>query len=303
MNQRELRLLVTQNCNYNCGFCHKEGQLKLSKELLNSEDYGYLFKTYKEKFSCNTVTITGGEPLLHRDIINIAEKLYHNGAEITVVTNGFFLYDKILIGNYIKKLNISFHTTDSIQYSKIVGKADQLHKVILGLKWFRKMYPEVEICFNVAVIERINDTEENFMKIVAFAEKLGCNVKAIQLFPDVYEGYVDIAKIRKIICKNGYTKIKSVTRKESYSNGKNIVSLTKIFCAVAKDCRDVGEYCNSYNDLFVSCDGQVAYCREKDNSIDLLEEVKSQDDIGLLNKIIHIHSLLGTDCPYEKLTE
>ena len=43
MNQ-ELRIIVTQACNYNCYFCHREGLTKMKKNMLTAEDIGYLYK-------------------------------------------------------------------------------------------------------------------------------------------------------------------------------------------------------------------------------------------------------------------
>ena len=41
--KQELRLIVTQACNYRCYFCHREGIKGIKKSLLDSEDYKYLF--------------------------------------------------------------------------------------------------------------------------------------------------------------------------------------------------------------------------------------------------------------------
>ena len=73
---RELRLIVTQSCNYQCYFCHREGIEKDAKTLLNSSDYEYLFKICKKEFDWNEVSITGGEPFMNKEIDSIIKKLY-----------------------------------------------------------------------------------------------------------------------------------------------------------------------------------------------------------------------------------
>ena len=73
---RELRFLVTQACNYDCVFCHKEGLQSSKKALLFAEDYRYLFKVAKEHLGWTTTTLTGGEPLVRNDIENIIAELY-----------------------------------------------------------------------------------------------------------------------------------------------------------------------------------------------------------------------------------
>ena len=68
---RELRLLVTNDCNFDCYFCHKEGQKAISTAILDNDDYEFLFKTGQKGYGFNTTTITGGEPLLRKDILEI----------------------------------------------------------------------------------------------------------------------------------------------------------------------------------------------------------------------------------------
>lgn len=98
---RELRLLVTNNCNFNCYFCHKEGQRNTSIASLNSNDYEFLFKTVQKEYGFNTTTITGGEPLLRKDILEICKKIFFEGGKITIVSNGYNLSENLLIDNYI----------------------------------------------------------------------------------------------------------------------------------------------------------------------------------------------------------
>ena len=43
MKERELRLLLTQKCNFKCGFCHKEGVPKCKAEMLNAQDYAFVY--------------------------------------------------------------------------------------------------------------------------------------------------------------------------------------------------------------------------------------------------------------------
>jgi cyclic pyranopterin phosphate synthase len=120
--------LVTQQCNYMCVFCHGEGLQSNKMDLLTPDDYCFLFKVGKENFGWNTATLTGGEPLLRKDIVQIAEKLFTQGAKITLTTNGTLLTDKILIGNYIERVNLSIHTLNEQSYESLVRVEKLLSK-------------------------------------------------------------------------------------------------------------------------------------------------------------------------------
>lgn len=58
---KALRIVLTQDCIYNCNFCHKEGMKKYEVAKLTPEDYSFLFEVCKETFNWDEVTLTGGE--------------------------------------------------------------------------------------------------------------------------------------------------------------------------------------------------------------------------------------------------
>ena len=76
---RELRFLVTQRCNYNCVFCHGEGLQSTKNDLLTPEDIRFLYSVGRECYGITTATLTGGEPLVRKDIIDIANGIVKTG--------------------------------------------------------------------------------------------------------------------------------------------------------------------------------------------------------------------------------
>ncbi|MFP3296683.1 MAG: radical SAM protein, partial [Vulcanisaeta sp.] len=63
----KLRIVVNSVCNYKCLFCHFEGQSKFLGRELSAEDIGFTASVAKE-LGVDDFKITGGEPLLRRDI-------------------------------------------------------------------------------------------------------------------------------------------------------------------------------------------------------------------------------------------
>lgn len=85
----KLRLVVTSECNINCFYCHNEGQPKASvylDELLFSRiiELGEIERP-------KTVTITGGEPLLHPRLESFVARLREFSENVTMVSNGLLL--------------------------------------------------------------------------------------------------------------------------------------------------------------------------------------------------------------------
>jgi len=57
-SQRDLRYILTQQCNYQCSFCHKEGCDGDEKSLLDSDDYAFLFSVAKESLGIHKTTFS-----------------------------------------------------------------------------------------------------------------------------------------------------------------------------------------------------------------------------------------------------
>lgn len=160
------------------------------------------------------------------------------------------------------------------------------------------MYPNVNVCLNVAVVDGINSSEKEFMDIVKFATSINANVKAIQLYPDNCDGYVPITQIEKYLLKNNFVPFHSPTRKQNYTNGDINVGLTKIFCSYVKNAEKPVDYCKNENDIFVSPNGRIYYCREDDSYIDVYDAIKSQNKSMLIQGVQNALNMFGENCKH-----
>jgi cyclic pyranopterin phosphate synthase len=84
----DLRISVTDYCNMRCNYCHNEGQDN-NKSELSTEDIIHIISS-SLKYGVNKVRLTGGEPLLHPDIVTICQKIYHETGikNLGINTNG-----------------------------------------------------------------------------------------------------------------------------------------------------------------------------------------------------------------------
>lgn len=288
--------MVTQACNYECVFCHKEGQQIAKKDLLLAEDYRYLFSIVKENFGWNTTTLTGGEPLVRCDIEDIIAELYKEGADITITTNGFLLQERLYVGNYIRKINLSMHTMKPNVYENIVQRKNSFHKVVYGIKRFRQLYPDVSICLNLTLVRGVNSDESDILDILKFAESINADVKFIELFPPNADDVVPSGEIEKILIRNGFSSLTSNTRKSNYTRNNITASITKIFCAAALQSDDPGMFCKQNNDLFVSPDGKIKPCRFNMREVDLLTAVKLKNDYEVIRLIMESIEVMDEHC-------
>lgn len=295
-SNRDLRLLVTQKCVYHCLFCHGEGLQSLKNDGLKAADFGYLFEVAKNNFGIETVTLTGGEPLIRSDILEITKCLKDKGAKVTLTTNGMLFEDNLEIGKYLDKVNVSFHVANKEIYEITVGKKDCYEKALRGIRLLRKKYPKLKIAINSACVKGLNYSKKELINVINFAQEINASIKFVELFPPKSDGYVSLNDVAKVITKLGFKKTNTEVRKLNYSNGSVEISLTRIFCAMAMESDNPGEFCNKHNDLFVSPDGQIKPCRNNPFEINILQEVKNKEENLLQKKIQKSFNFLGKDC-------
>ena len=97
----EIRLAVTNQCNLSCKYCHKEGQKNNSKKEINAEEILKIAKLAKRR-GARKIRLTGGEPLIREDILEILKKLKKmRFEEVGLNTNG------VLLPKFYKKLKIN----------------------------------------------------------------------------------------------------------------------------------------------------------------------------------------------------
>jgi cyclic pyranopterin phosphate synthase len=114
-----LRVSVTDRCDFRCVYCMAEDMTFLPKrDLLTLEELDRLCTVFVEK-GVRKLRITGGEPLVRRDIMSLFRSLSrHLGSgaleELTLTTNGSQLarYADELAGYGVRRVNVSIDTLD-----------------------------------------------------------------------------------------------------------------------------------------------------------------------------------------------
>ncbi|MEM1939341.1 MAG: GTP 3',8-cyclase MoaA [Acidilobaceae archaeon] len=183
-----LRLLVTSECNYRCFFCHLEGdplgepaRPGSKPPLLTPEDYSIVAEA-AWKLGIRSFKITGGEPLIRRDIVSIVEAVNSSapGSDISMTTNGVLL--ESLASNLrdagLKRINVSLHSLRRDRYKFITG-VDGLDRVLRGLDAAINAGFRVKI--NALILYGVNHDE--VFDLVEFSKVKGVILQLIELIP------------------------------------------------------------------------------------------------------------------------
>ncbi|MBR0537941.1 MAG: radical SAM protein, partial [Clostridia bacterium] len=127
-----LRVSLTQRCNLNCLYCGSEPP---DPQELSPDATEKIVKAFV-KVGINKVRLTGGEPLLRKDLALIASRLSGISGirKLGITTNGVCLAEQALLLKEagIDTVNISLDTIDRERYRRMTG-VDALGKVLAGI--------------------------------------------------------------------------------------------------------------------------------------------------------------------------
>lgn len=188
-----LRVSVTDKCNYRCTYCMPEEgiSLKPHRDILSYESIA-LIASYAGKLGITKVRITGGEPLVKKNIESLIEmlRLTSKFNEITMTTNGSLLsYEKaIRLKNAgLSRINISLDTLDENKFKEIT-RGGNIKDVFSGINAAKKA-ELLPIKINMIIFAQTTDEEINIMH--SFCDRKGLILQTIKQF-SLYNRKADI---------------------------------------------------------------------------------------------------------------
>ncbi len=283
-----LRLKVTNRCNFRCFFCHREG-FEHDHEVLTPEDYGFLASVARE-LEIRRFKITGGEPLVRSDIVNVVKAIVENNEplDVSLTTNGYLLdrYAESLRRAGLHRLNVSLHTLDSRKFKMITG-VDGLERVVENVKMVASMgFREVKVNM---VVMRLNCTE--IPDMIRFAQSFGITLQLVELMPlgngaSAFGGqHVDLGPIVEWLKRVG----EEVGVREDLHN-RPVFKVGGIKVEIVKNVENPS-FCRACAQLRIMSDGTVKTCMYVDPSISLLDAIKRRDRKRLIELIRLANSL------------
>lgn len=190
---RYLRLSVTDRCNFRCVYCMPEEGLTFEprSEILTYEELTRLVRVFVG-LGINRVRLTGGEPLLRRDLVHLVSTLraVPGLTELALSTNGFLLAPlaRDLAAAGLDRVNVSLDTLDPGRFKALarLPAADGLDRVIAGLD-AALAAGLTPVKVNMVVIGGMNDDELPAM--VHFAANRGLSLRFIEHMPIGVDGF------------------------------------------------------------------------------------------------------------------
>lgn len=179
-----LRVSVTDRCNLRCVYCMGPEGVPLLKHdsILSYEEIVQVVKAAAE-LGIKKVRITGGEPLVRKNIADLVEKIaaIPEIVDLSMTTNGQNLTENLqdLKKAGLKRINISLDSLDPAIYKKITRGGD-LDKVLTGLRAAldQGLTP---VKLNIVLMKGINDGEiKDFLDL---AKEYPVDLRFIEYMP------------------------------------------------------------------------------------------------------------------------
>jgi cyclic pyranopterin phosphate synthase len=285
-----LRVSVTDRCDFRCVYCMSEDMAFLPKrDLLTLEELDRICSTFVGR-GVRKLRITGGEPLVRRDIMTLFRSLSRHldsGAldELTVTTNGSQLarHAAELAACGVQRINVSLDTLDPDKFRRIT-RWGELSKVMAGLDAAQGAGLKIKI--NTVALKGVNEAE--IEPLLRWAHGRGMDLTLIEVMPlgeievQRVDQFLPLSVVRARLAaayaledlaeRTGgparYVRVKETGGKLGF-----ITPMTHNFC----------ESCNRVR---LTCTGQLFMCLGQEDAADLRTPVRASESNRALEQAI-----------------
>ncbi|MBS7607349.1 GTP 3',8-cyclase MoaA [Candidatus Bathyarchaeota archaeon] len=279
-----IRMSVTQRCNFKCFYCHGEGQLSNSYVEMSPEEIEFIVKV-AASLGVWGVKLTGGEPLLRDDIVEIVRRVSSVPGikDLSLTTNGFFLkeYARQLREAGLSRVNVSLDTLRAERFKAITG-VDAYERVIGGIIEAKNagLNP---IKVNMVLLRGINEDEIDEM--INFIRENGLILQIIEL----ERPYEDALYMRYHVSLDDIEgrlkrEAKKIIVREMHHRKKYILD-NRAEVEVVRPMHNT-EFCLHCNRIRLTSDGKLKPCLFRNNNlVDLLSPIRSGADERQLREL------------------
>ena len=280
-----LRITITNRCNVNCVYCHHDGMVSSKNEMTADELYR-ICKIAKD-IGVKKIRLSGGEPLIRKDIVEIVEKIASlDFKDISITTNGTYLekYAQGLKDAGLDRVNVSFDTLNRETY-EFITKKDYLESAKAGILKAVEvgLYP---VKINMVVMKDINQNEikdmfkfckENdiVLQLIELIESENCDDDK---FSADYHYKLDMIEERLADIADEVHERKFMQgRKKYYIDGGEIEVVKPV---------DNSTFCANCSRLRITPDGKIKPCLlRNDNLVELISHIRNGESDEKLKEI------------------
>ena len=274
-----LRISLTDRCNLRCTYCMPaEGiVLREKSEFMTSEEIIEIATTFV-KMGVKKIRLTGGEPLIKKDIVNILTQLSQLPIELTLTSNAV-LVDKYIdtfknVG--IKSLNVSLDSLKAERMNAISRRA-YFDRIMANIDLL--IDSEIDVKLNVVLMKGVNDDE--ILDFIEYTKVNKVDVRFIEFMP--FSGnewdrskMVSLQEILDVANEQFLSIQKLEEKPNSTSRNYRVDGYLGTFGVISTV---TNPFCDSCNRIRLTADGKLKNCLFSADESDLLTQLRSGQDI------------------------
>jgi cyclic pyranopterin phosphate synthase len=249
-----LRVSLTPKCNMRCSYCYETPE---EPKTLDREFLARIIRVFSE-LGVNKVKLTGGEPLLRRDIPELVKDINScpNIKHISLTTNGMLLhrYLDTMADNGLKSCSISIDSLVAPKFAFITGQ-DVLPKVLEAVHRSVKRLETVKV--NCVMMKGINDDE--LLDFVELTRELPIRLRFIEIMPftkSVWkeDRFISAKDMLARIAAKYTLETQEVEPVAYYYQVKGFVGKVGVIASMSEP------FCDKCNRLRITSDGKLKVC-------------------------------------------
>lgn len=245
------RMSIIASCNMKCSYCHNEGNTK--KDMLTKEEIERIVRNSRG-FGLKAIRLTGGEPLIHPQIMEICEMLSQKyGLEVGINTNCIQVkkLEEMVKKGWIKRIVVGLDYFDNlISKDSPIGISSKI--ILENIIKLRNLGCDISIS-TVYVKDK-----KNKLDMIRWAIKNEIRIKVLEVVKNEKEKKTseDFIQLQKEVQKTFGLELKKDEYKEvtGYLNGKKVITFFHSHCRI-REC----DICKQIH-LRITASGKMKQC-------------------------------------------
>ncbi len=273
-----LRISLTDNCNLRCFYCMPEEDYEFTPPtgLMQPDEIESIAKIFIAQ-GVNKIRLTGGEPLVRKDVANIIMRLSKLPVQLTITTNGTRLHEfaDLLENAGIHSLNISLDTLNKEKFS-LMTKRDQFERVYGNIQLMILRGFHVKI--NMVVIKNLNHDE--IIDFVRWTRNEPVHVRFIEFMPftgNRWESHKVFTWQQILEMISSEFDILPLEKEKHETAKKYIIPGHRGTFSVISTMS--APFCSDCNRMRLTANGKMKNCLFSQSETDLLTPFRNKEDI------------------------
>ncbi|NJX14194.1 GTP 3',8-cyclase MoaA [Tamlana crocina] len=276
-----LRISLIERCNLRCTYCMPEEGVQLSPKssLMTYEEIFSIAQTFV-KHGVSKIRLTGGEPLIRKDIPVILEKLATLPVELSITTNAVIIdkFIDVLKSNGVNKINVSLDSLDEKKFKHITRRHE-----------FKKVYNNILLLVKEGFIVKVNAVlmkgfnDNEIIDFINFTKDLPISVRFIEFMP--FDGnkwdmskMVSYAEVMEYV-NASFPKDDIIRLKDAPNDTSKNYKIKGYRGSFAIISSVTNPFCDSCNRLRLTANGQLKNCLFSSSESDLLTPLRAGHSI------------------------